>query len=177
MMTVSYTHLDVYKRQVRCSGSASPNPAQKLGSLGGSCKFRARSRGLRSVSCSGGRGSSSTPAGGTGNSERALVVTGQSNPRRCSPRAAQPLHCRRQLETNDPSGPAAPAALVPWQRARRPLAPAPPERLKGQPPGHNALLALQGAPCPHALFTLFSPRGAGRWLRKHLAPHFVFFHQ
>lgn len=91
-------------------------------------------------------------------SERVLVVAGQANPRSCSPRAAQPLHCWRQLETSEPSGPAAPAVPVPWQRAHRPLAPTPPERLKRQPPGHHALPALQGGPRPPRPLHPLSPK-------------------
>lgn len=55
------------------------------------------------------------------------------------PRSCAPLLRRERLEPGEPRGPAAPAASVPWKRARRPPASAPTERLKRQPRRHRGL--------------------------------------
>lgn len=87
-----------------------------------------------------------------------------------APEAPWPLSCapllrRERLEPSEPRGPVAPAASVPWKRARRPPASAPTERLKRQPRRHRGLGEPLGAPSSaHALHSLPSTPRSGGWM-------------
>lgn len=88
-----------------------------------------------------------------------------------APEAPWPLSCapllrRERMEPSEPRGPVAPAASVPWKRARRPPASAPNERLKRQPRCHRGLGEPLGPPPPPPPSTPSPPpgaAGAGCW--------------
>lgn len=138
---------------------ASPRPAQKLGSRGRSCVRGSRGGGvcLAEVGAAAARPHCASIA--------TRSAGGAAGP---APEAPWQLSCapllhRERLEPSEQRGPAAPAAPVPWKRARRAPALAPTERLKRQPLRHQGLSEPLAPPPPPTSSSLspLHPAGGG----------------